>query len=76
MLEVDFAGVPDASGDRPRVSVVVPFFGGPAEGRTTLRALAGLHTRAGDEVLAVDNSVDAALLAPAARGAGPVRAIA
>jgi GT2 family glycosyltransferase len=52
---------PDAR-ERPAVSVVLPFLGTRAEAAETLRSLAAIERRAGDEILVVDNSVQGAAL--------------
>jgi len=41
---------------RPAVSVVLPFFGDAGEAAATLRALAAIQRREGDEVIVVDNT--------------------
>jgi GT2 family glycosyltransferase len=48
-------------GDRPPVSVVVPFLGSPEEGEELALALRALRVRDGDEVIVVDNGAQATL---------------
>ena len=55
--------MPDAVTDRPRVSVVMPFVGDHAAALAAISSLRSLATRAGDELILVDNSPEA--VAPA-----------
>jgi GT2 family glycosyltransferase len=60
------------SPERPPVSVVVPFAGSADEARRVVAQLAGLGTRAGDELIVADNSAGA--VAEPAAGVQVVRA--
>jgi len=47
--------LPPPGGERPPVSVIVPFLGGRPEGDELTRALAVLERKPGDELIVVDN---------------------
>jgi GT2 family glycosyltransferase len=57
-------------GQRPAVSVVVPFLGTREEGEELLCALAVLDVRAGDELIVVDNGTDRVLPGAAVHAPG------
>jgi GT2 family glycosyltransferase len=56
-----------AAGERPGVSVVLPFHGDAADAAEVVKQLSGLRLRAGDELLVVDNTEEG-VFAELARG--------
>src|SRR5258705_6397368 len=62
-----------AAGERPGVSVVLPFHGDAADAAELVKQLSALQLRSGDELLVVDNTEDGVF---AARDrSGPVQAV-
>jgi GT2 family glycosyltransferase len=61
---------PPPGGERPPVSVVVPFLGTRAEGEELMRALGELRVRADDELIVVDNGAEPTLPTAAVHAPG------